>query len=114
LVPVIFNVDMGMDENVSFSGLAHLLTSNPRNFENFEIFLNITGTERALTFEWSYNVLLFERSTIQRMMEEFESLLEQVVMNPEIMIGEIKLSPNTDSKRIAHWNSATKFNYPRN
>src|SRR5690606_12025553 len=72
LVPVNFNIDMGMDANVAFSGLTHTLSHTSRNFENFEIFLNITGTEQALNFEWSYNARLFEQTTIQRMMREFE------------------------------------------
>src|SRR5690606_25912070 len=46
LVPVIFNIDMGMDANVSFFGLSHTLYTNPRSYENFEIFLNITGSEK--------------------------------------------------------------------
>src|SRR5690606_34129377 len=91
LVPVIFNIDMGMDANVSFSGLQHELSNNPRSYENFEIFLNITGTERTMLFEWSYNLQLFKASTITRMMGEYKSLLEQVVSNPQIKIKEIDI-----------------------
>src|SRR5690554_1920294 len=94
LVPIIFNIDMGMDANVSFSGLTHLISNNPRSFENFEIFLNITGTEQALTFEWSYNTFLFERSTIQRMMREFESLLNGIVADPKVRLNDLPLQNN--------------------
>src|SRR5690606_4103107 len=82
LIPVIFNIDMGMDANVSFSGLKHTLSSDPRSYENFEIFLNITGKEHALIFEWSYNSYLFKSNTIKRMMNEFEVLLKDLAVKP--------------------------------
>ena len=34
---------MNMDDGVAFDGLAHRFISNPRNCENFELFLNATG-----------------------------------------------------------------------
>eukprot|EP01132_Coremiostelium_polycephalum_P020972 gene20972-24927_t len=55
LVPVIFNIDMGMDGSVFFEGLQHELHSNPKAYENFELFLNATGTQDSLVMEWSYN-----------------------------------------------------------
>lgn len=43
LCPVVFNIDMNMDDGVAFDGLQHRFISNPRAFENFELFLNATG-----------------------------------------------------------------------
>ena len=113
LVPVIFNIDMGMDANVAFSGLTHSLSNNPRNYENFEIFLNITGTEQALTFEWSYNAFLFERSTVQRMMKEFEGLLNGIVFDPKVKLTEISIGRKKPIDQLSEWNK-TRVAYPRN
>ncbi len=113
LVPVIFNIDMGMDTNVSFSKLKHQLSSDPRTYENFEIFLNITGTEQALMFEWSFNSHLFRASTIQRMMNEFESVLEQVVPNPQIKIEHISIQEFELINQINAWNNSTFSAYPK-
>ncbi|WP_165438742.1 non-ribosomal peptide synthetase [Albibacterium indicum] len=114
LVPVIFNVDMGMDANVSFSGLEHELFSDPRAYENFEIFLNITGTEQKLNFEWSYNSLLFTSDTIERMMGEFQSLLECLIAEPSIKIKDIHISRNRSLlKDLDQWNN-TVITYPKN
>jgi len=120
LVPVVLNLDMGMDANVSFADLDHSLSSDPRSFENFEIFLNITGTKENLVFEWSYNTLLFKEETITRMMNDFKSLLEQIVAHPGIEIREIVVSsnkiidPTNDKlKRIELLNNSTKTNYPK-
>src|SRR5690606_29728594 len=100
LVPVIFNVDMGMDANVSFSGLKHEFFSDPRAYENFEIFLNITGTEQKLNFEWSYNSVLFTSGTIERMMGEFQSLLKCLIAEPSIKIKDIHISLRSEERRV--------------
>jgi amino acid adenylation domain-containing protein len=87
LVPIVFNVDMGMDEKVKFDGLKHHLISNPRVSQTFEISLNVNGSKEAMMFEWAYNTQLFNSSTIDRMMKEFELLLETITSNPEIPIS---------------------------
>ncbi|WP_316812012.1 amino acid adenylation domain-containing protein [Pedobacter heparinus] len=86
LVPVVFNVDMGMDEKVRFEGLAHQLISNPRVSQTFEISLNVNGSKNSLVFEWAYNTQLFTSATIDGMMQEFESLLRTVTSTPNVLI----------------------------
>ncbi len=112
LVPVMFNIDMGMDDDVEFYGLQHKLISNPREYENFELFLNIAGKDEAPTLEWSYNTQLFEESTIKNMMDGFEFLLYELVKDPDILIGNIPmLNARELSLQLDAWNS-TKYPYP--
>jgi non-ribosomal peptide synthetase component F len=92
LVPVVFNIDIGMDEGVHFHGLKHSYITTGREYENFEIFLNITDHKDALVLEWSYNTQIFEAATIARMMDEYQHLLRQVVKNPDILIGKVALN----------------------
>lgn len=89
LVPVVFNIDMGMDSNVSFTNLKFKLESNPRTYETFEIFLNASGTEDSFVLEWSYNTTLFKPSTIKEMMVTFEQIIHAIIKNPEVKLGEI-------------------------
>ncbi len=89
LVPVVFNVDMNMDGGVAFAGLQHRLISNPRHFENFELFLNVTGSEDRLVMEWSFNTDLFNDTTIRGWATELERLLERVITSPDHPIGEL-------------------------
>lgn len=86
LVPVVFNIDMGMGQAVEFSGLALELSSNPRAYETFELFLNATGSQETLILEWSYNTQLFKESTIQKWIADFEKLLQDFAKNPESSI----------------------------
>lgn len=114
LVPVIFNVDMGLSDNVLFYGLDYTFISNPRQYEAVDLFLNAGGSERTLTLEWSYNTQLFRPETIDRMMAELERLLRAVVANPAIRLDQILLADQREQiTQLADWNS-TRADYPRN
>ena len=82
LVPVMFNLDLGMDEGINFYGLTVDLISNPRQFNSADLFVNASGNQQSLTFEWSYNTQLFRPETIDGFMAQFVALLGQVVANP--------------------------------
>lgn len=87
LVPVVFNIDMNMDDGVAFEGLEHSWLSNPRTAENFELFLNATGSEEKLILEWSYKTDLFDEATIRSMMAGFRDLLKELIAEPEKALG---------------------------
>ncbi len=87
LVPVVFNIDMNMDDGVAFEGLAHTFVSNPRHYENFELFLNATGQGDLLVLEWSYNTDLFDASTIRDWMDQFSTLIARINANAALPIG---------------------------
>lgn len=90
LVPVIFNIDMGMDQAVTFNGLKHRLVSNPRDYENFEIYLNATGSKEGIVLEWSYNTALFDQNTIESYHKNYTALLERIVANPDFILTELR------------------------
>ncbi|MCY7353287.1 MAG: amino acid adenylation domain-containing protein [Cytophagaceae bacterium] len=113
LVPVVFNIDMGLDNGVAFYGLQHQLISNPRAYENFELALNATGQEQTLCLEWSFNVGLFKAETIAGIHTKFETLLQNFIATPNVALREI-LRPDSDEINpfIAEWNS-TQAVYPK-
>ena len=112
LVPLVFNVDLGLDNGVAFHGLRHELISNPRAFETFELSLNASGSEQHLILEWSYNAGLFTAETIRTIHYQFEQLLTQLVSSPNVLIGEITLSQSQESALAeAFWND-TQVNFP--
>lgn len=96
LVPVVFNVDMGLDDGVSFNEIEYKLISNPREFESFELFINASGSEKSLIMEWSFNTQLFTESTINNMMDGYEQMLEFIVSHPDEKLSEM-LKPGTDN-----------------
>jgi amino acid adenylation domain-containing protein len=82
LVPVVFNIDLGLTNDVVFEGLHYELVNNPRSYESFELFLNASGTEQDLVLEWSYNTDLFKAETIRFWMGSFETLLGSIIAEP--------------------------------
>lgn len=113
LVPIIFNIDRGLDTNtLYFDGLEVEFFSNPRTYENFEIFINATELKGKLTLECQYNTNLFDRETICRRLAEFETLLTNIVTNSEQIIATIGLLPEAERQLLQKWNQ-TKANYPQ-
>ncbi|MCH7410840.1 amino acid adenylation domain-containing protein [Belliella sp. DSM 111904] len=79
VVPVVFNVDLGMDDQLEFYGLDFSIHTNPRKFENFELFLNLFETKEKLALEWSYNPDLYTADTIHFWSEQLIGLFNQIL-----------------------------------
>lgn len=112
LVPITFNIDQGLDGNsLPFTGLEVEFFSNPRAFENFELFINATELRGQMTLECQYNTNLFDANTIRRRMAEFETLLAGIVANPNQIIAKLPILPTTEQQLLASWNN-TQTAYP--
>ncbi len=113
LVPVVFNIDLGMGEGIAFHGLAHQMRSLPRAYESFELFVNASDSDTGLALEWSYNTALFEAKTIDRMMAQFEQLIGEIVQNPNAKIKNLGQAPTALAAAYTSLN-ATARPYPAN
>ncbi|MFO1460890.1 MAG: amino acid adenylation domain-containing protein [Verrucomicrobiota bacterium] len=115
LVPVVFNIDMNMDDGVGFDGLTHRVLSNPRKFENFDLFLNATGNDQRLVLEWSYKTELFEEDTIRSWMKDLVRIAERISRAPSAPIEELLAeSPLTgEPDQVPREWSGTFTAYPR-
>ncbi|MDQ3100738.1 MAG: condensation domain-containing protein, partial [Bacteroidota bacterium] len=110
LVPVVFNIDMNMDDGVAFEGLKHRFISNPRQHENFELFLNATGNNEHLVLEWSYNTDLFDQGTIEGWHKEFTLLLRAIIadVNGSIeRLVEMTIGSNMQELPPKEWQGST-------
>ncbi|TDO19557.1 non-ribosomal peptide synthetase [Pedobacter duraquae] len=113
LVPVVFNVDLGLDNDVHFEELTYRLYSNPRHYETFELFVNISDYQSGLTVEWSYNTALFLPETIQQFHAQFKLILEQLTNNAETTLNELSLFDNTALKTLSAALNNTTKSYPK-
>ncbi|MEH2446017.1 MAG: amino acid adenylation domain-containing protein [Nostoc sp.] len=113
LVPIIFNVDQALDgDQLPFIDLKVEFFSNPRAFENFELFINATELRGELILECQYNTNLFDADTIRRRMAEFEILLLGIVANPNQSIAKLPILPAVEQQLLATWNN-TQTAYPQ-
>jgi non-ribosomal peptide synthetase component F len=107
LVPVSFNVDIGITNGVSFSGCEMSFVTNPRKFENFELFINATGSGNQLTIECTHNTDLFDSGLMRSRMEEFVELLKSIADHPDQNIALLNILPEKERKIILEdWNSS--------
>jgi amino acid adenylation domain-containing protein len=112
LVPVLFNLDRAVDASLlEFGGLAVELCSNPRAYENFELFVNATEAAGKLTLECQYNTNLFDATTIQRRLAELETLLAGIVADPSCTMAMLPLLPPAERELLAQWQQ-TQANFP--
>jgi amino acid adenylation domain-containing protein len=84
LVSVMFNIDQALDhESTVFPGLSLEFASNPRSFENFELFINAVQEHGALRLECQYNRELFDAQTVRRWLAAYEQLLRAACEQPD-------------------------------
>jgi amino acid adenylation domain-containing protein len=89
LIPITFNIDMGMDKMLAFKGLEHKLISNPKAYANFEIIINLFSSANENIFEWTYNKDLFDELSIAAAGSRYMAFLEKILLNPEAKLGDL-------------------------
>jgi amino acid adenylation domain-containing protein len=86
LLSVCFNVDQGLSGgDLRFCDVAVKFASNPRSFEAFELFLNLTEASGEFVIECQYNAELFEEEGIRRRLEGFAALLRAHAAEPSAL-----------------------------
>jgi amino acid adenylation domain-containing protein len=92
------------------------LTVNRFDFESgiarFDLVMSFTDGPAGLVAQIGYNVDLFERATIERMLGHFQSLLQQVVGDPQRRLSQLSLlTPIEEMRALVEWNQ-TERAYP--
>lgn len=102
LVSVVFNIDQALEgESTGFPGLSMAFGTNPRSFENFELFINAVHEHGRLRLECQYNTDLFDADTIRRWLAAYETLLRAAVANPATGTASLPLVDPTAYAELA-------------
>jgi amino acid adenylation domain-containing protein len=92
LVPVVFNFDKGIDLSaMSFGQTETDFVTNPRNYEHFDLYLNVTDAADQVLTEWSYSTDLFEPGTVNTHIDQFIALLHALEAYPTKPLARIAL-----------------------
>jgi amino acid adenylation domain-containing protein len=114
LVSVLFNVDQSVASSaMGFEGCSGRVATNPRAFENFEIFINASETPAGLVLETQYNADLFAADTIRRWLSAFEVMLRAVLVGAEQPLAKLPILPEAERAQLVAWNAATRRDFPR-
>ena len=114
LISVVFNLDQGMPGNeLGFVGLDVRYLTNPRHFENFELFVNASETLGETVLEVQYNTDLFESETVVRWLKSMQTLMESAVSTPGKRIDQLNLLSQAERDTVIKVWNATARDYPR-
>src|SRR6185312_2775931 len=79
----------------------------------FDLTMVLRVTNRGLVAQAEYNRDLFDSSTINRLLEHFENLLEGIALNPARRLSELPLLSDAERRQVVtEWNN-TETEYPR-
>ncbi len=81
-----------------------------KGIAQFDLTLMIAEVDGALCASWQYNTDLFDPTTIARMANHFQTLLEGIVADPETLISDLPLLTHFEQQQLQQW-SATAVNY---
>ncbi|MDB5969250.1 MAG: glutamate-semialdehyde -aminomutase [Hydrocarboniphaga sp.] len=106
LISLAFNLDL-RDDDIRHSGLSVRYETLARQYETFEMFLNVVDDGRELALECSYNRELFDAASIRRRLGEYEQLLGVVATHLERPLRDLPLMSSAERRRLLH-----EFNPP--
>lgn len=112
LVPVIFNVDAGVFDGIRFNGLECSFSSNPRSFENFEIFINAANYNGKFIVECTFNTDLFDEDVMNLRMKEFYQLLNSIAENPDEYVDKLNILEPVERELLLHGLHNTSISFP--
>ncbi|MEA5506597.1 amino acid adenylation domain-containing protein [Halotia wernerae UHCC 0503] len=112
LVTAIFNLNRPLAVPKMF-GVETSLLPQPVSFVDHDICLNVGEIDGELIIDCDYNTDLFDDSTINHILELFQTLLEKSVTNPEQSLATVPLLNQSQYHQLlVEWNN-TDREYPQ-
>ncbi|MBC1194194.1 amino acid adenylation domain-containing protein [Microcystis aeruginosa BLCCF158] len=100
-------------KSVNLTGLKIEYLEQTYPFSKVDLLLDLTERDGQLDCMWEYATDLFKTSTIKRMAEQFELLLEGIVSNPQQPINTLPLLTKINRQELQFWNQ-TETDYCQN
>lgn len=93
IIPVQFNLDPSNEASaLDYGNDLHVqVSTNPRSYENFELFINIAELGGELSVQLQFNSNLFSAEAISRRIEEFFTLLDSGCRDPTQTVSHLRL-----------------------
>lgn len=111
LTNIVFNVDQGMAE-FDFNGAQAKYIACPRDYVKYDLFLNLINEDEGLSIELDYNSDIFDADSALGWGKYYQSLLEEIIKNSDVLVGDLSLLDGGSRERIAtQWND-TDVDYP--
>ncbi|PYV65120.1 MAG: non-ribosomal peptide synthetase, partial [Acidobacteria bacterium] len=112
IVQVLFALQNAPMQELRLAGLTVESIATQSEGSKFDLSLFLTEAHNAIQCRLEYNTDLFRESTAARMMAHFQTLLREVVANPEQRVSEYELLTNPERQQVlVEWND-TAADFP--
>jgi amino acid adenylation domain-containing protein/thioester reductase-like protein len=107
--------NMGIKEE-TIGGITITPMDITKDIAKFDLLLEVWERTETLAFNWNYRTSIFKEETIKRFADEFTTLLNSVVKNPDQKINHINFLPKEEEYSILYDFNHTEmdYNYNRN
>ncbi|MUG96484.1 amino acid adenylation domain-containing protein [Scytonema sp. UIC 10036] len=78
-----------------------------------DIFISMSESEEGLTGSLEYNIDIFDSRTITQFINNFQTLLENIVINPEQHLSELSLLTASEQEELLSKFNQTRADYPQ-
>ncbi len=113
ITSVMFNIDNGIDlSDMHFGAAEASFVSNPRAFENFEIFLNLADHTDSISAEWTYNSDIFDVDTIEGHIAGFAGLLLRIANKPDATLADLIAPFPSELRALQNVSESGRTDYP--
>ena len=104
------NAPMG---NVELPGLKLRLAAGDSGTSKFDLTMYLEESAGALIGAWEYSTDLFDETTIRRMTTHFRTLLESIVSDPQRLVRDLPLLPESERQQLLVEFNDTRTDFPQ-
>ena len=109
---VMFNMGRAVDVERLSPVLEAEVVSVPKNYEAFELFVNVVQERDGLRLECQYNDAIYSAQTVRGWLRAYETLLREVLEAPQRILGDMNVVDPAQLGLLSEWND-TRVEYPR-
>ena len=100
LFQVAFTIDTHTDETLSLPGLTLTSIGADTDTVQLDLIMHMVATEQGLSSSLQYSTDLFDESTIVKMLNDFQSLLQQIASNPDVTLQELNKALSAADRQL--------------
>ncbi|MGZ4135154.1 MAG: non-ribosomal peptide synthetase, partial [Tumebacillaceae bacterium] len=92
--------NMPAEYTVELPGLTMSSLEAETGSAQFDMMLTLTERDDAVFGKWQFNTDLFTEATVQRMVTHFETLLGDILANPDKKLSDLSILPEAERKQL--------------
>ena len=102
---ILFNFENLPSHRLNFPGLEIDFVASHKEFVRYDLSLELANGDRSLEGSFVFNCELYERTTIERLVESYQALLADIAYTPERPVAGLNLLGNESRELILNaWN----------